>query len=701
MVTASDSISYPSRPSMSSRASMDVGSSSNTAGDGGRRPSFQMVDYTSSQHQPTQQQQQQQQQQQAQEVVATTFDEATLRALCDTDLGLPLLYDRIKQSMTSTREASNFFKKRALIEEEYSKSLLKLTKSSLESYNNSIESKAGTFVKSYHSILSIHEQLAESRYKLGTKLNEMSEELNTLVKEVDRDRKNAKETGTRLERALLDAESGVEKARSRFDTAAEELERVLLIKSGEPAKGGELAASHAQAYNNGSSTSPPLSGSSGPNAIKGGGRSLGKAMSKGGMLFNKNKNPQQLLRQEEEIRSRTSQLSDTFRREVLQTQQMRQEYFNLQLPRILRSLKESAEEIDNGLQYHLSRYAFLYESTVLSDGMAITPVGATAQDSIGLKQAAESIDNRGDFKVYMQNYQVLHAGSYKGPRRQGPWEEGFVSDTSNNNNNHSTSQSQSSASLAAINKQPSSSSSSSNQFPPISSPGAPSRAIFGVDLAVQMARDNVEVPGILTKCAAAVETLGRENMGIYRLSGTTSKVQRLKTKFDTDWTSVDLFSDTEAMSDVNIISGCLKLWFRELPEPLLTWDLYQPFIDAAKIENERLRHIRLHEIVNQLPDANYSTLKTLMGHLDKIRAEESLNQMSASNLAIVFGPTLLNPPPEEGENALQDMQYQAKAIETVLLHFRDIFLEDEEIQAALLEEEERKIERERIIAGNS
>lgn len=461
------------------------------------------------------------------------------------------------------------------------------------------------------------------------------------------------------------------------------------------------------------------------------------------MLFTKNKNPQQLLRQEEDIRSRTSQLSDHFRREVLQTQQMRQEYFNLQLPRILRALKESAEEIDNGLQYHLSRYAFLYESTILGDGMTVTPVGAAAQDSIGLKQAAESIDNRADFKTFMQNYQVLHAGAYRGPRRQGPWEEGFVNADPNANTHAHTQPSTTRAGgvgLGVLNKphtlaQTSSSTSSSSS----------SRPIFGIDLAIQMARDNIDVPGILTKCAAAVETLGRENMGIYRLSGTTSKVQRLKAKFDSDWSSVDLFADTEAMSDINIISGCLKLWFRELPEPLLTWELYRPFIDAAKIENERLRHIRLHEVVNQLPDANYSTLKALMGHLDRIRAEESLNQMGASNLAIVFGPTLLNPPPAgmvfEGQEgggggedgggvngahqqhstttttttgaqddtdhnassasggaALLDMQFQAKAVETILIHYRDIFLEDDEIEAALKEDVIRNKEREAALA---
>ena len=99
------------------------------------------------------------------EVIPTTFDEATLRALCDLDVsqggvrkeaghcthdcvltstqcGMPLLYDRIKQSMLSANQASLFFKKRAAIEEEYARNLIKLAKSTYESYGTS-EAKAG------------------------------------------------------------------------------------------------------------------------------------------------------------------------------------------------------------------------------------------------------------------------------------------------------------------------------------------------------------------------------------------------------------------------------------------------------------------------------------------------------------------------------------------------------------------------------
>lgn len=103
----------------------------------------------------------------------------------------------------------------------------------------------------------------------------------------------------------------------------------------------------------------------------------------------------QIQRQEDDIRARMSTASDAFRKAVLETQTIRQEYFNFQLPRILRvrvelyskivrgssfrfffchqALKESADEVDLGTQYHMSRYAYLFESVALNDGSSLAP----------------------------------------------------------------------------------------------------------------------------------------------------------------------------------------------------------------------------------------------------------------------------------------------------------------------------------------
>ncbi|GJJ11509.1 hypothetical protein Clacol_005742 [Clathrus columnatus] len=551
-----------------------------------------------------------------------TFDDNILRALCDLD------------------EAAVFLKKRSVIEEEYSKNMQKLARTSLEVYSVN-DGKAGTFVNAWQASMRIHEVIAENRFRFAQRLGDISEELNSLSKQVDKNRKEIKDTASRHERALVDAEVTLEKAKQRQDQLAEELERLLVQKEGESYK--DTGVQNAR--------SP------------GGKRAIGKAVAKGGLLL-KGKNPANLQRQEDDVRTRVSSASTVMAKAMQDTQQIRQEYFNFQLPRILRNLKNCADEIDNGLQYHLGRYAFLFESLLQNDGSTLAPLDTEA---LGLRSAVEIIDNRGDFRVYMQNYAVAHATSgQRVPRREGPWQEGFVQlqqqqllQAHNNNTNEK---------LPAVPPQGLQSQNSNNTDSPALQIPEKLSPTFGIDLAEQLIRDGVDLPKVMEKCCQTIEKWGLRSKGIYRLSGTYSKIQQLKEKLDRDIDSVDL-DDPEWTSDINIVASVLKQWFRELPEPLLTNKLHQGFIEAAKLEVSRARQIRLHERVNDLPDANYATLK-----ITKYEAE---NQMSISNLAIVFGPTLFGSiSGSNGATGMADTTWQNKAIETILEHYMDIFVEE-------------------------
>ncbi|KAN0128775.1 hypothetical protein V8E53_013362 [Lactarius tabidus] len=571
-------------------------------------------------------------------VVEPTFDESVLRALCELDCGVPLLLDRIKQSMVSCREASVFFKKRAVLEEEFGRGMQKLAKNTADVYAMN-DGKAGSFVNAWQTTMKIHEIIAENRLRFASRLNEMSEELANLAKEVDKNRKATKDLASRYERNLQDSEATTEKSKARLDTTMEELGRILLQKEGEPAKDSVIQT----------------------RAPAGGKRAIGKAVAKGGLLL-KGKNPGNIQRQEDDIRARVQLSSQAYHKSVQETQGLRQEYFNFQLPRILRALKECADEIDLGTQYHLTRYAFLFESIVLSDGSTLAPTGI--EDGPGLKPTIESIDNRSDFKVYMQNYAYAHGGVQRGPRRTGPEHEGFLPPLPQH--------------IDRANPIPHSANtpnSSHSQLPDRTRP------TFGIDLAEQMARDGVEVPPIMVKCCEAIEKYGISTVGVYRIGGTMSKVTRLKEKLDKDLDATNLDAE-EWSGDISNVTSVLKLWLRELPEPLLTMHLHQGFLSAAKIENDRLRHIRLHERVNELPDANYATLKYFLGHLHRIVQNEAQNSMSIGNLAIIFGPTLFPttaPNGVNGQDGLAGATIQNKAIETILEHYTDIFVDESEV----------------------
>ncbi|KAH7097534.1 RhoGAP-domain-containing protein [Auriculariales sp. MPI-PUGE-AT-0066] len=593
--------------------------------------------------------------------VETSFDESVLRALCDLDCGVPLLLDRIKQGMVSCREAALFFKKRAVFEEEYGRNLQKLARTTVEQYALG-DGKAGSFVHAWSTSLRIHDLMAENRLKFAQRLSEMSDDLSTLAKEVDKTRKQTKDVAARYERTLQESELVTERARTRFDMTAEELERVLLAKQGE------------NMSDTGAMQRMPQK------------RALGTAVKKGGMLL-KGKNFNNISRQEDDVRTRMSTTSDVYRKAVLETQTVRQEYFNFQLPRILRALKESSDELDKGLQYHLGRYAFLFESIVLNDGTTLSPMGV--EDGPGLRPTFQAIDNRNDFRSYMQNYAVAYTGP-RGPRRDGPADEGFV------NPRPQLVLSSSGSSSTAFHNHTQSNASSPMPRSATSMMG-PDRAqwgTFGVDLEEQMKRDAVEVPRILDRCAAAVERHGLTSTGIYRLVGGQGKVTKLKALLDQNVEAVNL-DDEEWTADINVIASVLKMWLRELPDPVIKFCEAAGFLEAARIENDRLRHIRLHERINELPDANYATLKFIMGHLYRISQNETVNQMSMSNLSIVFGPTLFGfqtvptpnmalPPGTNGMDAAQkavgvpDTAAQNRAIETILEHYTDIFVEEDD-----------------------
>lgn len=69
--------------------------------------------------------------------------------------------------------------------------------------------------------------------------------------------------------------------------------------------------------------------------------------------------------------------------------------------------------------------------------------------------------------------------------------------------------------------------------------------------------------------------------GVYRISGNSSTIQKLVAKANADIASLDL----AAVHDIHAITGLLKLYFRELREPIFTEELYDRFIAAASTHN--------------------------------------------------------------------------------------------------------------------
>lgn len=200
------------------------------------------------------------------------------------------------------------------------------------------------------------------------------------------------------------------------------------------------------------------------------------------------------------------------------------------------------------------------------------------------------------------------------------------------------------------------------------------KKVFQVDLGEYLYGLEIEVPQVVTVCSQFIELRGCVD-GVYRLSGISSNIQRLRRGFDEDKIP-DLFNDRLVLQDIHSVSSLLKLYFRELPSPVCTFHLYDQFVSAVKA-TEDVRLYQLRAVIAQLPDANYSTLDYLMKHLHRVSLHHQDTGMTAKNLAIVWAPNLLRCQSLEagGVEALQGVAVQAVVTEYLIKYCHIIFCE--------------------------
>ncbi|XP_060037446.1 rho GTPase-activating protein 45 isoform X2 [Erinaceus europaeus] len=224
--------------------------------------------------------------------------------------------------------------------------------------------------------------------------------------------------------------------------------------------------------------------------------------------------------------------------------------------------------------------------------------------------------------------------------------------------------------------------------------------LFGQDF-VQAARASPDgVPFLVKKCVQEIERRALHTKGIYRVNGVKTRVEKLCQAFENGQELVEL-----SQAPPHDISNVLKLYLRQLPEPLISFRLYHELVGLAKdnlkaeaeakaasrgrpdAETSEAAALamagRLRELLRELPRENRATLQYLLGHLRRIVALEQDNKMTPGNLGIVFGPTLLRPRPTEATvslSSLVDYPHQARVVETLISHYNLVFDGDAEAQ---------------------
>ncbi|KAF2228789.1 beta-chimaerin [Viridothelium virens] len=608
------------------------------------------------------------------------------------DIGVNTLLTRLKQSIASARDFAAFLKKRSSLEEDQAQGLKKLCKSTHDGLRRP-EGRQGTYSRQFDELTRMHERMADNGMQFALSLHQMHEDLNELANNMERGRKNWKQTGLNAEKRASDAEASMEKAKSKYESLAEAYDR---------ARTGDKSS----------------------------GRAFGI------------KGPKSAAQHEEDLQRKVQAADADYKSKVEAAQTQRQELLNSSRPQAVRALQELITECDSALTLQLQKFASFNEKLLLGNGIIVSPLKNESNGQRSMRDVVYDIDNEKDLHGYISSHApkipLRNQGiEYKqhpslAPKQQAPQTTAKAlplqqpqsssqppasfpmqppsqpsSQPGSANNRQSFAQQQSFSPQSYQPPPPDQAFHSSPQDrfmngpPPIqtfasqppyagnpqsASPYThqqtgvtyssdhlpPVKPVFGVSLDDLFHRDGSAVPMVVYQCIQAVELFGLEVEGIYRMSGNSNHIAKLKSKFDHDSSRVDFRNPESFYHDVNSVAGLLKLFFRDLPDPLLTGANYSRFIEAAQIDDDIVRRDSLHAVINELPDPNYATLRALILHLHRVSERSAVNRMSSSNLALCFAPTVLG----AHSGAISDSGYQARVVDTVLQNTFQIFDED-------------------------
>ncbi|XP_064478280.1 rho GTPase-activating protein 44-like isoform X2 [Ornithodoros turicata] len=165
---------------------------------------------------------------------------------------------------------------------------------------------------------------------------------------------------------------------------------------------------------------------------------------------------------------------------------------------------------------------------------------------------------------------------------------------------------------------------------------SPQKPVFGYPLEEHLRVTDRKIALVIEKCACCLLTYGMDEEGLFRITGSASKIKKLKSAFNAG--VVDM---TESERDPHTVASTLKLYLRELPEPLMTFSLYEEWMKATSVADPNARLQALWQVVKSLPEPNHDNLRYVVKFLAKLATNSERNKMTSQNIAIVIAPNLV------------------------------------------------------------
>uniref|UniRef100_A0A8C7UYV9 Rac GTPase-activating protein 1 n=1 Tax=Oncorhynchus mykiss TaxID=8022 RepID=A0A8C7UYV9_ONCMY len=199
---------------------------------------------------------------------------------------------------------------------------------------------------------------------------------------------------------------------------------------------------------------------------------------------------------------------------------------------------------------------------------------------------------------------------------------------------------------------------------PVSTGSTPVRTREPSTLADYAPSSSPMIPALVVHCVKEIEHRGLNETGLYRVSGEGRTVKELKERF----LRGRMVPALAKVDDIHCVTGLLKDFLRNLPEPLLTFRLNRAFMVAAEIQDYDKSLALIYQTISELPQPNRDTLAYLAIHLQRVAQCVLDTKMDVTNLARVFGPTLVGHavPEPDPMTILQDTNRQPRVMERLL-----------------------------------
>ncbi|XP_035952049.2 SLIT-ROBO Rho GTPase-activating protein 3 isoform X3 [Halichoerus grypus] len=188
------------------------------------------------------------------------------------------------------------------------------------------------------------------------------------------------------------------------------------------------------------------------------------------------------------------------------------------------------------------------------------------------------------------------------------------------------------------------------------------------------------IPLVVESCIRYINLYGLQQQGIFRVPGSQVEVNDIKNSFER---GEDPLVDDQNERDINSVAGVLKLYFRGLENPLFPKERFQDLVSTIKLENPAERVHQIQQILITLPRVVIVVMRYLFAFLNHLSQYSDENMMDPYNLAICFGPTLMHIP--DGQDPVSCQAHVNEVIKTIIIHHEAIFPSPRELEGPVYE----------------